>query len=781
MQYFLYLLLLSPLFLFFPAVGQSQGLDFHWERTDRTADGWMNGTGSEFDVAMTPGGVPLVSTPEGIFRIVEQTGSAPPEYVAELVTREPGGEFIGTIGERIYLKRGGNDPLWTSTDAGLSWGQTSEIWTSSDDGLSWERIIAEVSLDHITVVDNGSSTGSGIVAYDPEAVRLIIFSPTGQPLESRTVPIRPWGITASSSGAVYMWRKDAGMNRLFRSDNLGASWTRTANDGLREITFYSLLYAGDSVLIASTGAGLAASGDEGESWTIREGTDSYAPQGINDNLIVATRIEPSADDPDLFSLIRSVDAGQVWSGCGDAPTTQIQLLEDGSLYGIAHGILWRTDGCGSPWTSVQGDFHLVSVESVVSIGSDFLALVNGVLPEENRTGGGDYLMKSRDDGATWEPIMKDVTSILGLTDGGTLYISIERVAHSRDAGDWMTEWNREIFQSTDRGDTWRSLPELGATSKAGWPVGSLQLQGEEYVMMSRKGPGQNDPTYPLFDLLYSNNGGATFELIDLTTLKGGAEASYMQALLLPDGSIYGCPVGKGNTSTAFSRLDPRTGVREELPSPVPFVHLQIGRTGRLYGWSAEQTVRRLDSAGRLFRSDDGGESWTELVSPVPEGSIRALSEGADGMLYITLYYESNSETFQSSDGGVRWSPTRNLTWNIGVGPNSKLSRVDIDIESISRPDDLHLAHMHYTVIDTLQNGSLRRTDGRMLVYSTDGGAMSWNSAVDENLRDRTTTTYAVNNRGVIVAGTMTGGLYRTVRSSGVEEEGGTGGVLIDLW
>ena len=113
MQLFLDLLLLSPLFLFTAPAGWAQGVDFHWERTDRTADGWMNGTGSVFDIAMTPGGVILMSTPEGIFRIVEQTVGGTTDYVAEFVIPEIEGTML------VYSADGGSRSWHSAVDAGL--------------------------------------------------------------------------------------------------------------------------------------------------------------------------------------------------------------------------------------------------------------------------------------------------------------------------------------------------------------------------------------------------------------------------------------------------------------------------------------------------------------------------------------------------------------------------------------------------------------------------------------------------------------------------------------
>lgn len=83
--------------------------------------------------------------------------------------------------------------------------------------------------------------------------------------------------------------------------------------------------------------------------------------------------------------------------------------------------------------------------------------------------------------------------------------------------------------------------------------------------------------------------------------------------------------------------------------------------------------------------------------------------------------------------------------------------------------------------DTLREDYLRRVNGTMLIDSADGGTRSWRAAVDDDLRGRSITSFAINDRGVIVVGTARSGLYRTVESSGVEGEGETRPVIFDLW
>lgn len=466
-------------------------------RTGRLTDGWMGGIESDADVAVTPDGVTLVGSSEGIFRIVERTEGGVTEHYAELINREIEGpfSFIGTIGERIYLWRKDGNSRHASTDDGITWGRGNEVWMSSDNGRTWELIIAEVDIDHVTVADGGSISSSAITAYDREADSLLVFDPLGRHIATRSLPF-PRGrsfpfpeMIASPSGLLYIWEEIDETTPIFRSSDLGETWVLTAQAGFENIRPYHLLYAGDSLLIASTAEGLAASHDRGESWaawewTIQDTSEDYrnwryySLSAREDRIIVIWFTSLTHRD-DTYPLMQSFDGGESWDTCGEAPVTDVMMMEEGALYAVRGGILLRSDGCGAPWRRVHGDFRDVSVASVASIGNDFFAVIGGVLPGKNQTGARGYLMHSRDDGATWEPIMEGAASILEVSGEGTLYIRVYRPAAPSDTGD-VVERRPDIMRSTDRGETWHSLSDVGAPPPVKWPhpgTGWRPLQG----------------------------------------------------------------------------------------------------------------------------------------------------------------------------------------------------------------------------------------------------------------------------------------------------------------
>ena len=68
---------------------------------------------------------------------------------------------------------------------------------------------------------------------------------------------------------------------------------------------------------------------------------------------------------------------------------------------------------------------------------------------------------------------------------------------------------------------------------------------------------------------------------------------------------------------------------------------------------------RTDDALRVWRTDDGGETWTPSVNGLPQGKHNVLREGmaADMLEPAGVYFGTTGGTlYASSDGGAHWRP-----------------------------------------------------------------------------------------------------------------------------
>jgi photosystem II stability/assembly factor-like uncharacterized protein len=68
---------------------------------------------------------------------------------------------------------------------------------------------------------------------------------------------------------------------------------------------------------------------------------------------------------------------------------------------------------------------------------------------------------------------------------------------------------------------------------------------------------------------------------------------------------------------------------------------------------------RTDDALRVWRTDDGGKTWTPSVNGLPQGKHNVLREGmaADMLEPAGVYFGTTAGTlYASSDGGAHWQP-----------------------------------------------------------------------------------------------------------------------------
>jgi photosystem II stability/assembly factor-like uncharacterized protein len=67
---------------------------------------------------------------------------------------------------------------------------------------------------------------------------------------------------------------------------------------------------------------------------------------------------------------------------------------------------------------------------------------------------------------------------------------------------------------------------------------------------------------------------------------------------------------------------------------------------------------RTDDGLRVWRTDDGGETWTPSVNGLPPGKHNVLREGmaADMLEPAGVYFGTTAGTlFASTDGGEHWN------------------------------------------------------------------------------------------------------------------------------
>lgn len=227
----------------------------------------------------------------------------------------------------------------------------------------------------------------------------------------------------------------------------------------------------------------------------------------------------------------------------------------------------------------------------------------------------EYLLRSTDRGGTWDtllipvPFMGDFTSVVVVPDSETVIFSAEPgVYHSTDHG---TTW------------TWAGPPAVGVYSLAVDSAGRVFASGSMGVLRSTDRGATWDTVHtnpgPFTDgLLVTPNGTVLSSSIIgglLASADGGVQWDSLRGLATPPGLV---------TSMAVS---PTTGTLV-----VSVVHIHNAGAG-----------------APLYRSTDGGETWTAVDSGFV--LLDALASDEQGRFYV-----GGDDVRRSTDDGVTWQP-----------------------------------------------------------------------------------------------------------------------------
>ena len=368
--------------------------------------------------------------------------------------------------------------------------------------------------------------------------------------------------------------------RILRSRNRGGTWTElvATNANLYAI---SMLDAFQGIAVGDLGT-ILRTGNGGDSWEpVASGTSQSLRavqfRSLGHGWVVGTS----------GTVLRTGDAGATWVNVSTPTTEHLHSVDfNGAEVWIAgeNATALRTASYGAAWTTLPLKIDSKSKVNCVrlSAGAAFLA------------GGGGFIRKSDDKGATWQfmehPLLEEISDIHWQEDG------ILGWACSRKS--------RTVIRTTDAGATW-NLP-VGTTTTYTWSLKQALTQG-----ISRGS----------------------------TLVEHGTNHHTIYCAL--GQNVYHSP-NRGDTWTLAGSVPGVTKINALLISPA----------------DSSSMVALVDGPDRVVRSVDGGTNWVTVLTadfseygvPLemdPDLPSRILFAPEDGKLYRSLDFGMTFEVIST--------------------------------------------------------------------------------------------------------------------------------------
>ncbi|MGA7522255.1 MAG: hypothetical protein WBW84_07215 [Acidobacteriaceae bacterium] len=357
-------------------------------------------------------------------------------------------------------------------------------------------------------------------------------------------------------------------------------------------------------------------------------------------LFTAAAVPAQSVSPQLFNglhwrLVGPFRAGRVVAVAGVPGSDRTYY------FGGVDGGVWKTTDAGTVWQPVFDHEPVASIGAIAVAPSDPNVIYAGTGESDIRSdlASGDGLYRSDDAGATWQHIGLDnslqISRILvSPTDSHTVYVGVLGHAYGPNP-------ERGVYKSTDGGDHWQRVldkgPDIGIADLA-------MATAAPNILFATTWDAHRPPwsTYAPLEgpdnaLYRSTDAGATWSEI----------------------SGHGLPTG-GWT---------RTGIAVSADGRRVYLTINCGRDDE----SSPAPDNAACKAG-LYRSDDGGDSWTlintdsRLISRAWYFSSIAIDPENPDVLYIP-----NVALYRTNDGGktieiVRGAPGGDDYHQIWVDP-----------------------------------------------------------------------------------------------------------------
>ena len=319
--------------------------------------------------------------------------------------------------------------------------------------------------------------------------------------------------------------------------------------------------------------------------------------------------------------------------------------------GLAGGGLWKTVNNGTTFTSIFDKYTISSIGDIALAPSNASIIYVGTGEPNNRQsstfGGGVF--KSTDAGETFEYVgLKETQSIARVVvhpkDPNTVYVAA--IGHL-----FGPNKERGLYKTTDGGKTWTNTKFIdehtGFTELVMHPTNPNTLFAASYQRLRQP---------------WGFNGGSPGSAIWKTT-DGAKTWTKVTGNGLPDNPIIGrigIDISRSNPNVILTSIEvgPSGGTGAGVNEDGSLVQPGQGRGGGGGGRGRGEAPKPDPTKSGIWRSDDGGKSWT------------FLSNQGDRWMYYSqvridptnpqIAYQGGAPFFKSVDGGKNWQQVRGV-------------------------------------------------------------------------------------------------------------------------
>ncbi|MFN0097959.1 MAG: glycoside hydrolase [Gemmatimonadaceae bacterium] len=439
------------------------------------------------------------------------------------------------------------------------------------------------------------------------------------------------GIAPSDANRIYVTVTAGLKSGLYRSNDGGASWTRTTNDNRvygRGDDFAAVTVdPRDPNIVYSMNVVAWKSADAGATWSAFRG----APGGDDYQRLWINPLDPAlmlmvADQ----GAIITVNGGETWSSWYNQPTAQ--------FYHVTADNAWPYRVCGgqqesgSACVASRGNDGSITYRDWRPVGASEYSYVAPDPLDPDIVYGGTVTRFDRKTGQV-QNVSPNAGRGRGAAGSGPDYfrgIRTMPILFSPINPRKLYYGTNVVWETVNGGKTWKRLS--GDLSRETWavPASVGKYTGTPAATPTRRGVVYTiAPSY-----------------VDSSTVWAGTD----------DGLVH---VTRDNGKTWRDVTPPQIGPWWKV-SIMDASHFDAGTA-----YAAVNTLRLDDLRPHIYRTRDGGKTWTEIVSGIDSGStINVVRE--DPKRRGLLFAGSENHVWFSLDDGDHWHPLRRNMPSISI-------------------------------------------------------------------------------------------------------------------